>query len=302
MNGIINVNKPIGITSFDVVSKIRRLYQIKKVGHAGTLDPDASGVLPLCIGKATKVIEYLMDKDKAYRVELVLGMATDTQDASGSIILEEPVLASNDEIKAAIKSFLGKQEQIPPMYSAVRINGKRLYELARKGIEVERNPRPVTFYKIDISSIERKSDKAVVTFDVECSKGTYIRTLCHDIGELLGCGGLMNALERTRSGPFILDNSYTLEDLERLKAEDKLETAVIPMDRALLKMPPVYISHSQAIKIKNGLSVPAEGLTAGFMRVYHESGAFLAIGKSVEENANMRLRSHKWIGNDSIGL
>ena len=201
MNGIINVNKPIGITSFDVVSKIRRLYQIKKVGHAGTLDPDASGVLPLCIGKATKVIEYLMDKDKAYRVELVLGMATDTQDASGNIILEEPVLASNDEIKAAIKSFLGKQEQIPPMYSAVRINGKRLYELARKGIEVERNPRPVTFYKIDISSIERKSDKAVVTFDVECSKGTYIRTLCHDIGELLGCGGLMNALERTRSGP-----------------------------------------------------------------------------------------------------
>ena len=147
MNGIINVNKPIGITSFDVVSKIRRLYQIKKVGHAGTLDPDASGVLPLCIGKATKVIEYLMDKDKAYRVELVLGMATDTQDASGNIILEEPVLASNDEIKAAIKSFLGKQEQIPPMYSAVRINGKRLYELARKGIEVERNPRPVTFYK-----------------------------------------------------------------------------------------------------------------------------------------------------------
>ena len=145
MNGIINVNKPIGITSFDVVSKIRRLYQIKKVGHAGTLDPDASGVLPLCIGKATKVIEYLMDKDKAYRVELVLGMATDTQDASGNIILEEPVLASNDEIKAAIKSFLGKQEQIPPMYSTVEEWEKGFMNLPEKVLRLERNPRPVNF-------------------------------------------------------------------------------------------------------------------------------------------------------------
>ncbi len=302
MNGIVNVNKPTGITSFDVVSKVRRLYQIRKVGHAGTLDPDASGVLPLCIGKATKVIEYLMDKDKAYRVGLVLGMATDTQDASGNSILEKPVLSSDEEIKAAIKSFLGKREQIPPMYSAIRIDGKRLYDLARKGIEIERSPRPVTFFKIDILSIVRKSDKAAVIFDVECSKGTYMRTLCHDIGELLGCGGHMNFLVRTRSGPFLLEDSHALDDLEKLKDEGKLDTALIPMDQAILKMPSVYVSHSDAIKMKNGLCVPSEGLTEGFMRVYHENGAFLAIGKTIEEDANMRLRAHKWIGNDSIGL
>lgn len=302
MNGIINVNKPIGITSFDVVSKIRRLYQIKKVGHAGTLDPDASGVLPLCIGKATKVIEYLMDKDKAYRVGLLLGIATDTQDASGNVIFEKPVLVSDEEIAATINSFLGEQEQIPPMYSAIRVNGKRLYDLARKGIEIEREPRPVTFYKLDILSIERKSDKAFIIFDVECSKGTYMRTLCYDIGELLGCGGHMNSLVRTRSGPFLLENSHTLDYLEELKAESKLETALISMDQALLKMPSVYISHSNAIKMKNGLCVSLEGLTAGLTRVYHENGAFLAIGKTIEENAYLGLRAHKWIGNDSIGL
>lgn len=302
MNGIIIVNKPTGITSFDVVSRIRRLYQIKKVGHTGTLDPDASGVLPLCIGKATKVIEYLMDEDKAYRVGLLLGAATDTQDATGSIILEKPVLVSDEEIETAINSFMGDQEQIPPMYSAVRIKGKRLYELARRGIEVERSPRPITIYKIDILNIERKSDKVHVTFEVECSKGTYVRTLCHDIGQLLGCGGHMNSLIRTRSGPFMLDDSYTLDDLEEIKSKMKLETALISMDKALLKMPSVYISHNNALRLKNGLSVPLGGLTADFIRVYHESGVFLAIGKTIHEDAHLRLRTHKWIGNDSIGL
>ena len=302
MNGIINVNKPIGITSFDVVSKVRRLFQVKKVGHAGTLDPDASGVLPLCIGKATKVIEYLMDKDKTYRVGLFLGIATDTQDASGNIILEKSVLSSDEEIRNIINSFQGERDQIPPMYSAVRVKGKRLYELARKGIEVERSPRPITIYRIDIISIRRESDKAHVIFDVECSKGTYVRTLCHDIGELLGCGGHMSSLVRTRSGPFLLEDSYALEDLERLKSEGRLETALISMDKALLKMPSVYISHSNAIKLKNGLSVPSKGLTSDFMRVYHESGVFLAIGKAVCEDGHLKLRAHKWIGNDSIGL
>ena len=194
------------------------------------------------------------------------------------------------------------QEQIPPMYSAVRIKGKRLYELARRGIEVERSPRPITIYKIDILNIERKSDKVHVTFEVECSKGTYVRTLCHDIGQLLGCGGHMNSLIRTRSGPFMLDDSYTLDDLEEIKSKMKLETALISMDKALLKMPSVYISHNNAVRLKNGLSVPLGGLTADFIRVYHESGVFLAIGKTIQEDAHLRLRTHKWIGNDSIGL
>ncbi|NLB79735.1 MAG: tRNA pseudouridine(55) synthase TruB [Clostridiaceae bacterium] len=302
MNGIINVNKPIGITSFDVVSKIRRLYQTKKVGHAGTLDPDAGGVLPICIGKATKVIEYLMEKDKVYRVGLLLGIATDTQDAAGNVLSERPVLASDEEIRATINSFLGEREQIPPMYSAIRVNGIRLYDLARKGIEIERKPRPVTFFRIEILSIERKSDKTFVMFDVECSKGTYMRTLCNDIGELLGCGGHMNSLIRTRSGPFLLEQSYTLDDLEQLKADNRLDNTLIPMDQALLKMPLLYVSQRDAIKLKNGLCVTVGGLTSDFIRVYHENGIFLAIGKTIEQRSSLVLRTHKWIGDDSIGL
>ncbi len=302
MNGIININKPTGITSFDVVSRIRKLYKTKKVGHAGTLDPDACGVLPLCIGKATKVIEYLVDKDKAYRVGLLLGISTDTQDAAGNIIFERPVLATDEEIKAAVNSFLGERQQIPPMYSAVRINGIRLYDLARKGIEIERNPRPVSFYRLEILSIERKTDKVIVIFDVECSKGTYMRTLCHDIGELLGCGGHMNSLIRTRSGPFLLENSNTLDGLKELEAENILDTVLISMDQALLKMPPLYVTQRNAIRLKNGLNLNVDGLTPGLTRVYHENGTFLAIGKTIEQDSSLILRTHKWIGDDSIGL
>ncbi|MGI6084341.1 MAG: tRNA pseudouridine(55) synthase TruB [Acetivibrionales bacterium] len=302
MNGIINVNKPSGMTSFDVVSKIRRLFGVKRVGHAGTLDPDACGVLPLCIGKATKVIEYLMEKDKAYRVGLMLGTATDTQDAAGNIVYEKPVLVPDEDIEAAIDSFLGEREQIPPMYSAVKVGGKRLYDLARKGMEVERKPRSVTFFKLKILSIDRKSDKVIVIFDAECSKGTYMRTLCHDIGELLGCGGHMISLIRTRSGPFLLENSHTLEKIEEFKAHHKLEKALIPMDQALLKMPPVYVPQNGAIRLKNGLSVPVEGLTSDFARVYHDNGEFLAIGRIIKKGNFSELRTHKWIGNESIGL
>ena len=201
MDGIYIVNKPKGITSFDVVAKMRRICDTKKVGHAGTLDPDAVGVLPICVGRATKVIEYLMEEDKAYHVELMLGMATDTQDSSGSVLYEKPVTASITEIEETIKSFVGESMQIPPMYSAIRVNGKRLYELARKGLEVERNPRAITISQIDISSINKKDDKVIVLFDVDCSKGTYVRTLCNDIGERLNCGGHMTSLTRTRSGP-----------------------------------------------------------------------------------------------------
>lgn len=302
MDGIFNINKPKGITSFDVVSKIRRLCKTKKVGHAGTLDPDASGVLPICIGKATKVIEFLMDKDKSYRVGLMLGKATDTQDASGNILYEKPVMASIEEIEEAIKSFLGEGEQIPPMYSAVKVNGKKLYELARKGIEVERKPRPVTFFKLDILSIDKNSDNVIVIFDVECSKGTYVRTLCHDIGKKLGCGGHMISLARTRSGPFLLENAYTLDSLQELNSNNRLETAIISMDKAILNMPPVYVNQNEAIKLKNGLVIPKNSLTTGFSRVYHEDGAFLAIGKNINLNDALGLKTHKWVGNNSVDL
>lgn len=301
MDGILIINKTTGMTSFDVVSKLRKMCQTKKVGHAGTLDPDASGVLPVCVGKATKVIEFLMEKTKAYRVGLVLGTATDTQDASGEILYEKPVLCSREDIENTIKSFQGELAQVPPMYSAIRVNGQRLYELARKGIEIDRKPRPVNIYNMDILSIENKADKVHVVFNVECSKGTYMRTLCHDIGEKLGCGGHMVSLLRTRSGPFLLENGFTLEELKDKMNADMMENVLIPMDKAL-DFPYVNLSQSEAKRLKNGLSIQVKDHDQGFVRVYHESGCFIAIGKIVPTNGNTELRTHKWIGDQSLDL
>ncbi len=295
MDGIFIVNKPKGITSFDVVARMRRICDTKKVGHAGTLDPDAVGVLPVCVGRATKIIEYLMEKDKVYQVELILGTATETQDSSGSILYEKPVTASIEDIEGAIKSFLGESMQIPPMYSAVRVNGKRLYELARKGIEIERKPRAITISKLDILSIDKKEDKVIAAFNVECSKGTYIRTLCNDIGEKLDCGGHMMSLSRTRSGPFKLENSFTLESLENLKNTDDLHSAKLSIDKAVLYMTQVYVNENEAKRLRNGLTILKESLQTGLSRVYHENGAFLAIGKTVLQNDRPALKTHKWI-------
>lgn len=295
MDGIFIVNKPKGITSFDVVARMRRICDTKKVGHAGTLDPDAVGVLPVCVGRATKIIEYLMEKDKVYQVELMLGTATETQDSSGSILYEKPVTASIEDIEGAIKSFLGESMQIPPMYSAVRVNGKRLYELARKGIEIERKPRTITISKLDILSIDKKEDKVIAVFNVECSKGTYIRTLCNDIGEKLDCGGHMMSLSRTRSGPFKLENSFTLESLENLKNTDDLHSAKLSIDKAVLYMPQVYVNENEAKRLRNGLTILKESLQTGLSRVYRENGAFLAIGKTVLQNDRPALKTHKWI-------
>jgi len=299
MDGILNINKPAGITSFDVVSRVRKICKTKKVGHAGTLDPDASGVLPVCVGKATKVIEFLMDKTKTYRVGLLLGKATDTQDASGMVLYEKPVNATDEEIKNVIKGFLGETEQIPPMYSAIKINGKKLYELARKGIEVERKPRKVTFYSLVILSIERKGDITEVVFDADCSKGTYIRTLCHDIGEKLRCGGHMRSLIRLRSGPFSIEESYSLESIEN-NENNMPEKALIPMDKALEGFPSVRVSDKDAKRLKNGLNIPIEGYPSGLTRVYHESGAFIAVGRILAAHGEPELRTYKWIGSEGI--
>lgn len=299
MDGILNINKPIGMTSFDVVSRVRKICNTKKAGHAGTLDPDASGVLPVCVGKATKVIEFLMDKNKTYRVGLLLGTATDTQDASGKVIYENPVNATNEEIINVIKSFLGETEQIPPMYSAIKVNGKKLYELARKGLEIERKPRKVTFFSLDILSIEKKGDKTEVIFDADCSKGTYIRTLCHDIGEKLGCGGHMMSLIRLRSGPFSIEESFSLEEIGD-RESNMPEKALIPMDRVLGDFPFVKVNYKDAKKLKNGLSIPITDQTAGLVRVYHENGAFIAVGKIIGSDARPELRTYKWIGCDGI--
>lgn len=302
MDGILNINKPAGMTSFDVVSKIRKICRTKKVGHAGTLDPDASGVLPVCVGKATKVIEFLMNKTKTYRVGLLLGAATDTQDASGRILYEKPVHVPAKDIENAIKSFLGETRQIPPMYSAIKVNGKKLYELARKGIEVERKPRTVTIYSMEILNIECSDDKVDVIFDVDCSKGTYMRTLCHDIGEKLGCGGHMKSLVRIRSGPFTIENSYSLEELDNTEEGNMPAKALIPLDWPLVDLPYVSVSDKDAKRLKNGLNIKLENLTAGFVRVYHESGCFIAIGRIIVPDGGPELRTYKWIGCESIGL
>ncbi len=226
MNGILNIYKERGFTSHDVVAKLRGILKMKKIGHTGTLDPDACGVLPVCVGTATKVCGFLSGENKTYETTLLLGRETDTQDISGRCLREQPVEVSEEQIRQVVASFVGDGWQIPPMYSAVKIDGKRLYKLAREGKIVERDPRQVCFYDIDILSIERPR----VRLRVSCSKGTYIRTLCHDIGQALGCGGCMEALLRTQSGPYRIEDSITLSHLETLVEAGRLQEALQPPD------------------------------------------------------------------------
>ena len=223
-NGILNVYKEAGFTSHDVVAKLRGILKQKKIGHTGTLDPGAVGVLPICLGKATKLSMVLTDKDKEYVAVLRLGITTDTQDMTGTVLGENPVTVSEEKVREVILSFLGSYPQIPPMYSAIKINGKKLYELARVGKEVERPPRMVDIKELEILRINLPE----VEFRVVCSKGTYVRTLCHDIGEKLGCGGTMSALERTRSGEFTVADALTLSQIEELIREGKIEDKIFP--------------------------------------------------------------------------
>ena len=209
MDGIIAVRKEKGYTSHDVVAKLRGILHMKKIGHTGTLDPDAEGVLPVVLGKATKLAEFLTDKDKTYEAVLHLGLETDTQDMTGTVLKELPVSVTEEQVRAAVSSFLGEQQQIPPMYSALKVNGRKLYEIAREGKTVERKPRTVFFHNIEIQDMKLP----LVKISVTCSRGTYIRTLCYDIGKKLGCGACMEELVRTRSGQFRLEDSLTLEEI-----------------------------------------------------------------------------------------
>ena len=213
INGVLNVNKEKGYTSHDVVAKLRGITHQKKIGHTGTLDPAATGVLPVCLGKATKLCDMLTDKDKVYEAVLLLGISTDTQDISGTVLKEQETADLDEsQVEEAILSFRGSYDQIPPMYSALKVNGKKLYELAREGKTVERKPRRVTISEIEILSMELPRAR----IRVECSKGTYIRTLCHDIGEKLGCGGCMEKLIRTRVDRFTIGDSLRLSEVEAL--------------------------------------------------------------------------------------
>lgn len=248
MDGIFNIYKEKGFTSHDVVAIVRRTIRMKKVGHTGTLDPDAEGVLPVCVGKATKLSDVIMDGRKSYRAMLRLGITTTTEDASGEVLETKEVDFNEDKIREVVASFIGKLEQVPPMYSAVKVNGKKLYELAREGKEIERKSRTIEVYDIRIRQF-LPPDR--VEIDVDCSKGTYIRTLCSDIGKALGCGGHMAELLRTATGAFSLDNAIKLEELKAL-AEQEREEALLTMEEALRDFPVVKVSEKSAKFLYNG--------------------------------------------------
>lgn len=252
MDGIFNIYKEKGFTSHDVVAIVRRTIHMKKVGHTGTLDPDAEGVLPVCVGKATKLSDVIMDGRKSYRAMLRLGITTTTEDASGEVLETKPVDFNEDNIRAVVASFIGKLEQVPPMYSAVKVNGKKLYELAREGKEIERKSRTIEVYDIRIRQF-LPPDR--VELDVNCSKGTYIRTLCSDIGEKLGCGGHMAELLRTATGAFSLDNAIKLEELKTLAEQERAEEAILTMEKALKDFPVVKVSEKSEKFLYNGAKI-----------------------------------------------
>ena len=248
VNGIINIYKEAGFTSHDVVAKLRGIVKQRKIGHTGTLDPDATGVLPVCLGNATKLCDMLTDKSKEYEACMLLGVTTDTQDMSGQIITERQVVCTEEEAREAVLSFVGGYDQIPPMYSALKVNGKKLYELARKGIEVERQPRHVEIPAIDI--IECKLPE--IRFRVSCSKGTYIRALCADIGEKLGCGAAMKSLVRTRVGVFFIEEAWKLADVEKMVAEGTLLEHVTASDQVFMDCPKVIVKPEFDKALANG--------------------------------------------------
>lgn len=285
MNGIININKPLGMTSHDVVGRLRRILGIKKIGHTGTLDPDASGVLPMCIGRATKTADMLTAQNKQYIAEVTLGSVTTTLDASGEVTETSEVNVDECDIQSVVTEFVGDIMQIPPMYSAIKIDGKRLYELAREGVEVERKPRPVTIEKIEILGIDLENKK--FSMKVDCSKGTYIRTLCDDIGRRLGCLAHMSALIRTRSGRFCIDDAYTLDEVEKMAGEGDM-SFLVPIDKVFEELPKLILSSRRAKLMCNGVRISAQGIIDGeAYRVYDESGSFLTISEA--ENGQLKI-------------
>lgn len=288
-NGIINIYKEKGFTSHDVVAKLRGILKQKKIGHTGTLDPDATGVLPVCLGKGTKLCDMLTDKEKAYSVKFVLGKATDTQDISGEIINETDVSearkeATDEHIKDVVESYIGEYDQIPPMYSAIKINGKKLYELAREGKEIERPARRIKIIKIENMVI----DYPYISMDVYCSKGTYIRTLCHDIGIKLGTYACMTELERIKSGDFIKEDAKTLDEIKVLHENEELEKIIVPvekmfdglkkitvyewMNKLLINGNPLFIKDLKVQELVEGEKVSVFDHTNTFIGVYTVKG------------------------------
>ena len=281
IHGVINVYKEQGYTSHDVVAKLRGIVGQKKIGHTGTLDPDAVGVLPVCLGRATKLCDMLTDKDKIYEAVMLLGVETDTQDTTGQTVEERDISGLTEEaVKDAVAFFEGDYDQIPPMYSALKVNGKKLYELAREGKTVERKARKVHIYKIEIQSI----DLPRVTMTVHCSKGTYIRTLCHDIGQSLGCGACLEKLTRTKVSQFAISDSLTLKQIEICKEEGRLSEIVVPIDEMFAAYDSIVVSGEAARLAYNGNLIKEcdaqkekNILDEAYVRVYDDTGKFIGV-------------------------
>lgn len=278
MNGILNIFKPMGMSSFDVVRVVKKVAKTGKVGHTGTLDPEATGVLPICIGRATKIIDYIMDSEKVYEVTFKLGIRTTTYDLEGEVLEEgDTSNLSDNDILNVIKEFIGEYSQVPPMYSALKQNGVRLYELARKGIEVEREGRLINIYNIEDINI----DNPYVSMKVTCSKGTYIRSLCYDIGEKLGVFATMTKLNRSKTSVFSQENSININDL----TEENIENYVITMEEALNKYESITVYGKYTKLLINGVRVADNRFTKDkvinsvLYRVYDENKNFIGLGK-----------------------
>lgn len=292
-DGIIPVYKERGFTSFDVVAKLRGIFSQKKIGHTGTLDPEATGVLVVCLGKATKLVDMLTDERKTYEAHMLLGRETDTQDIWGSTVKESGVCVTPEEVRTALLSFVGKYDQIPPMYSALKKDGKKLYELAREGKTVERQPRRVEIYGIDIiKDFDPSVNEAV--FSVSCSKGTYIRTLIHDTGTRLGCGACMSALKRTRAAGFTLEDCVTLSGLQEAKETGTLDSLVIGAEKVFEGVPKLVVKEEADRLLKNGNKIftdmlynEEDGSELRFSetcmyRVYDSRGKFCAVYETTD--------------------
>lgn len=276
MNGILIVDKPQGWTSHDVVAKLRGIYREKRIGHSGTLDPMATGVLVVFLGRGTRAVELCENDEKTYIAGLRLGLTTNTQDITGETLEERLVEVTRERVEETLKQFLGHQTQIPPMYSAVKIGGKKLYELARKGQEVERKPRNIVISELKL--LEQNGNDYLLK--VRCSKGTYIRTLCHDIGAALGCGGCLYSLKRSQAGRFTLEEAVSMETIQEAKNREEHMKLLRPVDSIFMDYPQVILGEKHTVRCKNGTDIPGVGLSDGLYRVYGPEGEFLMLGKS----------------------
>lgn len=281
ISGILLLDKPCGLSSNAALQRAKRTFQAMKAGHTGSLDVQASGLLPICFGEATKICQFLLDADKRYVSDFRLGQRTTTGDSEGAVTERRPTMALRiAEIEAVCRAFLGQINQIPPMHSAIKQNGKRLYKLAHRGIEVPRESRPVTIHALDIV----RFDEPVLTVDVRCSKGTYIRTLAEDIGEALGCGGYVSALRREEAGPYALKQASTLEELDAYadQGTEVLDRLLLPIDSALGGMSAIVLDATAVLDVSRGQTVIAPpGSTWGMARLYDESGRFIGVGEVV---------------------